>query len=185
MGVGWVWGNPEPQHQFVHVGAAASATNYNYRVAAFNAAGYPRGFSNTVVKLAQPLVAGANLVSMPLVDGSVYDAESLHAALGGFAGPLGQLTRWNANTQSFEDWHPWSGQPGFEIDPGDALFVHTHGPGNLVMVGHAPAEDGEVVHQIVPGWNLGPHCAAADDRELEASGVDDPEDVEEALYSVW
>jgi len=152
--IGFVWGNFEPQHQFVHVGAATSASSYNYRVAAFNAPGLPRGFSTTVVKLAQPLVAGANMVSMPLIDSSVDDAQSLHAALGGFGGPLGQLTRWDENTQSFYDWNPWSGQPGFDIEPGEALFVHTSGPGNLVMVGHAPTEDGEVVHQIVPGWNL-------------------------------
>ncbi len=154
VGVGLVWGNFEPQHQFVHVGAAADAANYNYRVAAFNAPGLPRGVSTIVMKVAQPLVAGANLVSFPLVDASVDDAESLHAALGGFAGPLGQLTRFDAYTQTFHDWHPWSGQPGFDIDTGDALFVHTHGSGSLVMVGHAPAEDGEATLQLVPGWNL-------------------------------
>lgn len=153
-GLGAVWGNFEPQHQFVHVGAAADAASYNYRVAAFNAPGLPRGFSSTVMKWAQPLVAGANLVSFPLVDASVDDTASLHAALGGFSGPLGQVTRFDAYTQSFHDWNPWSGQPGFDIDPGDALFVHTLAAGSLVTVGHAPAEDGEVVLQLAPGWNL-------------------------------
>jgi hypothetical protein len=152
--VGFVWGNFQPQHQFVHVGAAANATNYNYRVAAFNAPGLPRGFSSTVMKVAQPLVAGANLVSFSLVDASVDDTASLHAALGGFSGPLGQVTRFDAYTQTFHDWNPWSGQPGFDIDTGDALFVHTLGAGSLVMVGHAPAEDGEATLQLVPGWNL-------------------------------
>jgi len=154
VSVGFVWGNFQPQHQFVHVGAATSTTSYNYRIAAFNTPGLPRGYSQTVVKLAQPLVTGVNMVSMPLLDSSVHDGESLHAALGGFAGPLGQIRRFDAWTQTFQDWDPWSEEPGFDFDPGDAFFVHTSGPGNLVMVGHAPANDGEVVHQIVPGWNL-------------------------------
>lgn len=151
--VGGTWGNTGP-HQLVHEGAAATAETYYYRVVAWNAQTYVRGFSATAVKLAQPLVGGANLVSQPLLDSTVDDAESLHEALGGFAGPVGQVSRWNAPMQSFEDWQPWSGEPGFDIEPGEAVFVHTFGPGLLVTVGLAPAANGDIVHQMPPGWNL-------------------------------
>lgn len=151
--VGGVWGSVGP-HQFVHVGAAATTDTHYYRVAAWNPQGYVRGYSATAVKLAQPLDAGLNLVAQPLLDATVDDTASLYTALGGLGGPLGQVQRWNATTQAYQSWTPWTKPMGFDIDPGDAVRVWLSGPALLVTAGLAPAASGDVVHSLLPGWNL-------------------------------
>lgn len=150
--VGGVWSNTGP-HQFVHVGAAATADTNYYRVAAWDPLGYVEGYSATAVKLAQPLDTGTSLVSQPLLDGTVDDTMTLHAALGGYAGPLGQVSRWDATTQTYQHWSPWQ-KGGFDIEPGEAVQVSLSGPALLVTVGLAPASSGDIVHSLVPGWNL-------------------------------
>lgn len=151
--VGGTWGNVGP-HQFVHVGAAATNDTHYYRVAAWADQGYVQGYSATAVKLAQPLALGLNLVAQPLLDATVDDTASLHAALGGDAGPLSQVQRWNAGKQGYEKWGPGDDVLGFDIDPGDAVRVQLSGPALLVTVGLAPATSGDVVHSLLPGWNL-------------------------------
>lgn len=151
--VGAVWGNAGP-HQYVHVGAAATASTHYYRVAAWDPQGYVQGVSATAVKLAQSLDTGTNLVAQPLLDATVVDTESLHAALGGLGGPLGQVQRWDAEKQAFQSWSPFTDPPSFDIEPGDAVRVWLSGPAVLVTVGLAPASSGDVVHSLLPGWNL-------------------------------